>query len=452
MPDSSHTNFSSIQRAQGPARPRTPAKRPEIASALIGPRPSARSRTMSNPSRPSQQRTSPDGIMGYMPKANTTPTPAACVAPAQVLPPSRPQSRSSSTQSIKASPSGPRAPLDRRNRNSTEDSKLSQKSFFEMIAPVAITQTTTIQFHEENLSGELSLSRVCSTPSQATLGPMSRHLRPLPNVPMSAPPNTGRFQTGIYDTAQPAPLLAIPCPNTLPSQHTAPPPEYDSFLVPTFDFSVPPDQASDGPPLKPIRKDSLPPNKSNVNRPQLSLQTSHTILPPLPPLPHFLPAPSQSSKRKSYADDTMSIMTTLSPLPSDIPIVPSPVTAQRRRMSKLRRHLGETTIPTDVYLKTSKIKWKPRIRYAKRSASKEHLEPFVVKVDEPCTSSDESPGNGEGGDVFNEVQVTVNLPSAGRYTSQTVNVNRWSRQWAVEKGGRKVDENYQDVLRRLRAL
>ncbi|KAJ7164911.1 hypothetical protein C8R46DRAFT_1351675 [Mycena filopes] len=213
-----------------------------------------------------------------------------------------------------------------------------------------------------------------------------RKIRPLPQippVPMSAPPGPRR------QISQPSlrPLPSLPELAVTPASPSSP-----LAHVPQSSAHLSPPPSRNGTPHRfasiSLRLDTSP---RALAPPPLSAPLAAPVAAPLPPSPP--PSP---------------------PCPS-IPQPPSPATAHQRRMSKLRRHLGESTIVAVKKL-----------------------------LDLDANDSDSSSEEDE-----EEYSLVFNLGHARR----AVPVKRYSRKWIREQGGERwVEENYSDLLRDLRAL
>ncbi|KII91716.1 hypothetical protein PLICRDRAFT_38544 [Plicaturopsis crispa FD-325 SS-3] len=142
------------------------------------------------------------------------------------------------------------------------------------------------------------------------------------------------------------------------------------------------------------------------------------------------------------------------PTPSPLSPIPlSPTTANRRRLAKLRRKLGESLPPQAIYGGEEE-----GVMITTLEKITQHQPMLIVSDDESDSDSDSEPGTD---DVDNAVvnHVAQNLGArlqrmgATLGTSQSALIRRCSRQWVREKGGRRwAEHDYQDVLRSLRQL
>ncbi|KAJ6588364.1 hypothetical protein B0H19DRAFT_1098951 [Mycena capillaripes] len=165
------------------------------------------------------------------------------------------------------------------------------------------------------------------------------------------------------------------------------------------------------------------------------------ILPVLPPPRRF----ASLSLRLHTSPDALAPRAAPPPLPSpppipSIPDPPSPNTAHRKRMSKLRRHLGESVtldLFPDVGDKSAWARQEADIYSRTAVAVKKLLD---LDGDDSDASSDDEEDTYSL--VFTHGQAHCAIP-----------VKRYSRKWIREKGGERwVEENYSDILRDLRAL
>ncbi|KAJ7178023.1 hypothetical protein C8R46DRAFT_668485 [Mycena filopes] len=234
-----------------------------------------------------------------------------------------------------------------------------------------------------------------------------RKIRPLPQippVPMSAPPGPRRqiSQPSLRPLPSLPELAVTPASPSSPLAHV---PQSSAHLSP------------------PPSRNGTPHRFASIS---LRLDTSPRALAP-PPLSAPLAAPVAASLPPSPPPSP--------PCPS-IPQPPSPATAHQRRMSKLRRHLGES-VELDLFLDPADRKRKSDI-YAQTIVAVKKL------LDLDANDSDSSSEEDE-----EEYSLVFNLGHARR----AVPVKRYSRKWIREQGGERwVEENYSDLLRDLRAL
>ncbi|KAJ7028718.1 hypothetical protein C8F04DRAFT_1118471 [Mycena alexandri] len=228
----------------------------------------------------------------------------------------------------------------------------------------------------------------------------TRKIRPLPRIP-------------------PAPRSAPPVPRRTVSQASLRP------LPSLPELAVTPATPLSPLPYVPQSSAHLSPPTSTVPSPHrfasisLRLDTSPDALAPRAVTPLPTPPPS--------------------PCPS-IPQPPTPDTAHRRRISKLRRHLGES-----VELELSPDG--DRIFGGDRKTNAFAQTVVAVKKLLDLDANDSDPSSDEDDD--DQYSLVFNLGQAHR----VIPVKRYSRKWIREQGGERwVEENYSDLLRDLRAL
>ncbi|KAF7319486.1 hypothetical protein HMN09_00287400 [Mycena chlorophos] len=226
------------------------------------------------------------------------------------------------------------------------------------------------------------------------------NLRPLPALPEAIPPlNTGSSLQRHATTAAPKPQTA-PKPR---ARVTMPPPSRPETFGPRKFASL-------------TLRLQLPP-------------TPRTEDPPLP-LPSIEITPI----------DADFDITSLPPTPVDAaPAPPSPNSVHHRRMSKLRRHLGES-VQLDIFGPEGGKRHEAEVYQQTIIAVKRLLDLESPDRDDESSDSDSD-----------DEQYALML-TAGNMQCQ-VPVKRYSRKWVREKGGKRwVEENYADLLRDLRAL
>ncbi|KIY70226.1 hypothetical protein CYLTODRAFT_451905 [Cylindrobasidium torrendii FP15055 ss-10] len=228
----------------------------------------------------------------------------------------------------------------------------------------------------------------------------------------------------------------------------------------------------------PSRPSTSLPNTPSVSRPpspvrdlpsSCNIDAGSTTTKPLP-APLILVSNTSSTCTPSRSDSiiTVSTVRTLSPAP------PTPTTARRRRMSKLRRHLGENIpdylVPTSS--PASKVPPVPSIPQdikdkfcipANDSVSELGIR-FVRSSSPASTSEDdwqlfsgaedsEDEQSEEEGkrDVF--IEKTLTWSDERRHHFVTRPGSRYSRHWVLEKRGvRKEETDFDNILDRLRSL
>ncbi|CAK5278347.1 unnamed protein product [Mycena citricolor] len=262
---------------------------------------------------------------------------------------------------------------------------------------------------------------VSPAPKSAPAGPrrqMSHNsLRPLPSVPELRPTPPCPPAAVMFSVI---PATPIPPPTPI----TTPRPDPDANLG-----------ASTSTLLVPAREISLPPRFASLS---LRLDTSPDALQPAMHEIH------QSSKPLPVVP--ASPVSTCSIIMEP----PTPTTAHRKRVSKLRRHLGEsiqlelfppdakgvvTPCTTDVYAQT--------VVAVKR----------LLDIDSCEDSGDSSDDNDDDDVDGSEVSSRFSLVLTHGAVHRTVPVKRFSRKWVREKGGERwIEENYSKILNDLRSL
>ncbi|KAJ7151449.1 hypothetical protein C8R43DRAFT_1005225 [Mycena crocata] len=228
---------------------------------------------------------------------------------------------------------------------------------------------------------------------------------------------------------------------------------------------IPPTPQSAPPtPRRQISSNSLRPLPCLPCVPELGISLSVTPASPLaPPTPvvqssaHLSPPTSTLAPPRRFASLSLRLNTSpdaleprVSPIPSPpsspaIPEPPTPNTAQRKRMSKLRRHLGETVqlelFPDPGDKENDLGRKREADIYSKMVVSVKQLLDLGDSDDSDTTSEDE--------DDEDEYSLVLTHGQAHR----AIPIKRQSRKWIREKGGHRwVEENYSNILRDLRAL
>ncbi|KAK0219688.1 hypothetical protein EDD85DRAFT_336748 [Armillaria nabsnona] len=154
----------------------------------------------------------------------------------------------------------------------------------------------------------------------------------------------------------------------------------------------------------------------------------------------------------------------LTPLTPSIPQAPTPTTARRKRLSKLRRHLGETvpeelvsgnkllpptSKPSELDIEITSVS-KSELCFARsmKSADSNSVSTSEESEELETLEDDEDEGIGivlaEDIDEDEWFQGTV---------FKAVQPRRYSQRWYLEKGGKRwEDTDYTDILSRLRSL
>ncbi|TFK31948.1 hypothetical protein BDQ12DRAFT_693249 [Crucibulum laeve] len=254
----------------------------------------------------------------------------------------------------------------------------------------------------------------CESPTQSFSFQPYKAIRPLPPIPISP-----SFAT---------PLTAPPTYRTMP-WHTQP----VRRPLPT--------------PPRPLLEPSAPP-PVRVCEPIPELPVQDTVVNIRPQI--FLKVDSL------FADDSASAISNGSPLVFTAPQMPSPITAQRKRVSKLTRHLGEP-LPDFILNREAFI-----------AATKEDKNGLIEKlgqlqlevVVESATSSQEGSIteseslSEEGEEEEEEAEHAFSWPTIG---GMTFRISRHgigaTKKWEREKGGKRwTEEDFSTVLDALRAL
>ncbi|KAJ7628460.1 hypothetical protein FB45DRAFT_867522 [Roridomyces roridus] len=251
---------------------------------------------------------------------------------------------------------------------------------------------------------DLSHSRSSSPASASDARP---RIRPLPDIPIppgprSAPPLAPRRQTS---TSSFRPLPRVP--------------------EVSVSLSVTPASPVDPPPLRVLRSET------------------HLFAPsPVVPPPRFASLSlrldtspdAMESRRPIPPPVTLAPMATI-PQSAPSPGLPSPTTARQRRISKLRRHLGESV--QIVFTDAESGREFGDVCSQTAVAVKKLLE--LDAADDSDTSDDE--------DVYSPVL------AHGHDGHCAISLKRYSAKWVREEGSRQfVEENYSAILRDLRAL
>ncbi|KAG7095917.1 hypothetical protein E1B28_006601 [Marasmius oreades] len=180
----------------------------------------------------------------------------------------------------------------------------------------------------------------------------------------------------------------------------------------------------------------------------LSLQTSPERLRPRP-----LPDPCEE-------------LSPTSPLTPSIPLKPSPSAARRKRMSKLRRHLGESVLETSIFrlsaaldkelllideeeqdLVFNKTLLELDFHYGSTTSvnSESNSIDRLALVDEEEEEEEEEEENEDIGTLTDGDELC--------WVNRAATFQRLSMKWVRERGGRRWEEqDYTDILRTLRSL
>ncbi|KAJ7075128.1 hypothetical protein B0H15DRAFT_956782 [Mycena belliarum] len=226
---------------------------------------------------------------------------------------------------------------------------------------------------------------------------------------------------------------------------------------------IPPSPKSPPPFRRQVSQPSLRPLPSVPEAPVSFSITPATPLPPLSPLvqssTHLAPpvvlAPvrrfASISLRLNTSPDALASRASKSMLPSPphspgflVPEPPSPATAKRKRISKLRRHLGES-VAFELFPESDST--------SPKGADLHSQTVFAVKkllaLSDGDAGSDNSDSSDEEGDEDNYSLMLITHDAE----PLSVPVRRHSRKWIREKGGERwVEENISNILRELRSL
>ncbi|KAK7019827.1 hypothetical protein R3P38DRAFT_1224005 [Favolaschia claudopus] len=260
--------------------------------------------------------------------------------------------------------------------------------------------TSTVQVKTSTVSRMASHSWPARPPPITTALEAPRKIRPLPipPSPQSAPPMPRRQTstaslrplpcvpetTGVSFSVTPASPLPPPTPVVQSSRHLSPPPP---IFAPSHRFAS-----------ISLRLDTSPDALKRVVDPPLSSP------PPTPAMPE----------------------------------PPTPTTARRKRMSKLRRHLGES-VQLELLPDPGNMAEKENLHSQTIFAVKKLLDLGEDDTDDESSTDDEDD--------------RYSLVFSHGHTHHVVPVKRYSRKWVRERGGdRWVEENYSNILRELRAL
>lgn len=259
------------------------------------------------------------------------------------------------------------------------------------------------------------------------------------------------------------PLPAIPHPSAaahLPAPRSAPPTFWDKPVVHQSQTQLSPRPLPPLPPLSPV--------------PSSDGKESFLACDPPSPCPVYFTSPFD----ENFEDGCKSTLPSFFPPKLDSvwpyadsgvpPEVPSPTTAQRRRVAKLRRHLGESVVDLLVDRGDTPQLGAGHSRSMSLSGSSADHGGYSSIINH-CrsahghgansaeTSEDEEEFEDvvsqehEGGEEGEQADYSWIL-SNGRVV-QTSRRNRYRKKWVFEKGGRRwVVDDYEEVLHALRTL
>ncbi|KAK0460732.1 uncharacterized protein EV420DRAFT_1641266 [Desarmillaria tabescens] len=210
-----------------------------------------------------------------------------------------------------------------------------------------------------------------------------------------------------------------------------------------------------------------PSSPSSIFAPETHNETSETPLlltsaSPIHRPPALVVLTSPDALKPSNRDSQC-----ITPLTPSIPQAPTPTTARRKRLSKLRRHLGET-IPDELILGN-------KLLPPMSKQSELDIEIVSVSHSELCFArSMKSPGSMDSNSVSTSEESEeldtleddedegIGIVSAEDLDEhewfqgtvfKAVQPRRYSQRWYLEKGGKRwEDTDYTDILSRLRSL
>ncbi|ESK91665.1 hypothetical protein Moror_10711 [Moniliophthora roreri MCA 2997] len=276
--------------------------------------------------------------------------------------------------------------------------------------------------------------------------PVPPCIRHLPTIKQPSPQDVRPLP--LPPTPLSAPITILAACRTIRPLPSPPTPDSDSEPTKLAICITPATPASPLPPPPTINSvDHLvPPTSFPKPKPysSLCLQTS----------PDVLPTPSIDEEAEE--EDLVP-----SPLTPSIPQRPSPSVARRKRMSKLRRHLGESIMfplskertlrplsgslasndNDDDYSRESTT-----ILFNKKDDDEDDLDLDLAEDEEMSTSDDESLVTLDDGE-------SDKLWVVDGTTFRAATLRRYSKKWVREKGGHRwEEEDYTHILRALRSL
>ncbi|KAJ6463911.1 hypothetical protein C8R45DRAFT_1107500 [Mycena sanguinolenta] len=246
----------------------------------------------------------------------------------------------------------------------------------------------------------------------------------------------------------PSPKSAPPVPRRQVSQASLRPLPCVPECAAGVSVSVTPASPINPPPqLRTVRSNThlsppriLPPRQGTFVSLSLRLNTSPDALPPR--AVDLTPSSTSPNASPATVDRPPS-----PPSPSSsLPEPPSPSTAHRKRLSKLRRHLGES-----VQLELFPAGQEDSIFQGKDVYSQTVVAvKKLLDLDSDDSDVDTSSGSNSEDDSEDD---GYSLVFTHGQTRRAIPVKRYSRKWVRERGkDRWVEENYSNILRELRAL
>ncbi|KAK7050014.1 hypothetical protein VNI00_005445 [Paramarasmius palmivorus] len=230
--------------------------------------------------------------------------------------------------------------------------------------------------------------------------------------------------------------------------------------------------------IRPLPSPPTPPPETEL-KPTICVTPATPLPPPTPnagSMVHLSP-PSSFSKPRSYGSlclqTSPDVLTTFiaeedegdwasSPLTPSIPQRPSPSVARRKRMSKLRRHLGESV--TDSMLPMNKDQTQKLLTaLAEDPGSTADLNDLIfhknVDSEEQEPEEQDLVEDGSSTSEDDDSLFTLDDDSSDKLwvvdgtTFRAATLRRYSKKWIREKGGHRWEEDdYTHILRALRSL
>ncbi|KAF8062257.1 hypothetical protein FPV67DRAFT_263288 [Lyophyllum atratum] len=246
-----------------------------------------------------------------------------------------------------------------------------------------------------------------------------RVIRPLPAIPSTPSPSS-------------ATLPSPRSPRPLPSPPSTSPVSFTSFK------SVESVDSSRSTPLPPI--------------PEIIIveQVPQPTTPPRPKLPALV---TDIDILKPPENDADSITSPLSPQ------MPTPLTAKRKRMSKLRRHLGEPILDEEFYARrlsptpVTALTKGPVLQEVEQLGERLTYIRAAITVGKILDIIDEESDDSEEVEKDEEVQEDYTWVLENGTVFRGFRERRHSRRWMHEKRGQRWEEsNYDVILQALRSL
>ncbi|KAJ7581355.1 hypothetical protein C8J56DRAFT_959820 [Mycena floridula] len=323
---------------------------------------------------------------------------------------------------------------------------------------VSLSPAVPLQYTPRRSAGLVRrVSRKESIGRPRRTGSIRKYIRPLPPIPSGS--QTPNATSPLSLTIRPLPSLP---PRRPPPQSPLPPiPESPPVPVKPWIMRsaapppVPEKPAGLRPPLppKPARRQPSvllrPIAPASTRRPvmALTLQTSASAL-----QEHSYQAPRfdpGASPEPSPLE--------LSPLSPSIPVMPTPHTAHRRRMSKLRRHLGEQIderellSAIDERLDHPDLLRRKVVKGIQKSGDAGLYRSAAITARKVLYMVDDDDGDSE--DEYDEELADYSWITTGGMTFRAVPVRKYSKKWVREKGSKRWEDlDYAAVNQTLRNL